>query len=113
MDNIFAKIVRKEIEANIIYEDEHILAFNDINPVAPIHILVIPKKHYVNFVDFVYNGSSEEVGNYFKTIKNIVDKLDLKDGSFRMITNNGEYSGQTIMYFHTHILGGKQLRELI
>ncbi len=112
-NNIFAKIVKREIDANIIYEDENILAFDDINPVAPIHVLVIPKKQYVNFLDFVYNGSIEDVAHYFKAIKHVVDRLNLKDGSFRMITNNGEYSGQTIMYFHTHIIGGKQLRELI
>ena len=112
-DNIFAKIIRKEIKADIIYEDEAILAFSDINPIAPIHVLVVPKNPYIHFIDFMYNGSEKEVAQYFKAIKNVIDLLELKENSFRMITNNGEYAGQTIMYFHVHIIGGKKLGELI
>lgn len=113
VDNIFLKIVRKEIKSDIVYENNDVLAFKDIKPVAPIHILVVPKKPYSNFIDFVYNGSDSEVVNYFKSIKDITELLNLKEGSFRMISNNGEYSGQTVMYFHTHIIGGKRLIELV
>ena len=110
---IFSKIVRKEIKANIVYENDTVLAFNDINPVAPVHVLVIPKKKYRDFIDFTNNASDAEITQYFKSIKDITYLLNLKNVKFRLITNNGEDSGQTIMYFHTHIIGGKKLQELI
>ena len=112
-ETVFSKIISKQIHANIIYEDDEILAFDDINHVAPIHVLVIPKKQYINFLDFISTASDKEVAQYFKAIKKVTDLLHLKDNSFRMITNSGEYSGQTIMYFHTHIIGGKEMKELL
>jgi histidine triad (HIT) family protein len=112
-DCIFSKIVRKEIKVDLLYEDDEVMAFRDINPVAPVHILVVPKKKYINFIDFTNRASDKEILGYYKSIKNIVVKVDLKDGSFRMLSNNGEYSGQTVMYFHTHIIGGKELGELV
>ena len=110
---LFSKIVKKEINADLLYEDDDVVAFRDINPVAPVHILVVPKKKYINFIDFTDRASDKEILSYYKSIKNIVSKLELKDCSFRMLSNNGEYSGQTIMYFHTHIIGGKKLDELV
>lgn len=112
-DCIFSKIVSKDVKADIIYENENVLAFKDINPVAPVHILVIPKKKYKNFIDFNQNASDEEILSYYKSIKYLVEKLELYDSSFRIISNNGEYSGQTVMYYHSHIIGGKKLQELI
>jgi histidine triad (HIT) family protein len=112
-DNIFAKIVKKELPADIIYENDYVVAFKDINPVAPVHILLIPKKQYNDVIDFVSNGSEKEIATYYKSMKEICDLLDLKHGSFRMISNNGTFSGQTVMYFHTHIIGGKELKELV
>ena len=112
-NNIFAKILRKEIPTRIRYEDEFALCFDDIRPVAPIHILVVSKKPYINFEDFISNADEKYIASYFKAIKLITTNLDSKNKSYRLITNNGEYSGQTIMHFHTHIIAGKQLKELV
>ena len=112
-ETVFSKIINKQIHANIIYEDDDVLAFDDVNPVAPIHVLLIPKKQYINFLDFIETASDKEISQYFKAIKKVIDLLNLKENSFRMISNNGKYSGQSVMYFHTHIIGGKKMKELI
>ncbi len=109
MENcIFCKIIKKEIPSTIVYEDEAILAFRDINPVAPIHILVIPKKHIDSLVEL---KSEDEllIGKIYTTINKIAkqEKID-KDG-FRVIANCGENGGQEVKHLHFHILGGKKL----
>ena len=112
-NNIFAKILRKEIPAKIRYEDDVVLCFDDINPIAPVHILVISKKPYVNFADFISHADENYIASYFKAIKLITKNLDSENKSYRLVVNNGEYSGQTVMHFHTHIIAGKQLKELV
>ena len=112
-NNIFAKILRKEIPTNIRYEDDFVLCFDDINPVAPIHILVLPKKPYIDFEDFISHANDKDIVGYFKAIQLMSINLDSKNKSYRLVTNNGEYSGQTVMHFHTHIIAGKQLKELV
>ena len=86
--------------------------FKDITPAAPIHLLVIPKKYYCSYADFLENAESSEIVYYFQKIKEITDKLDLKNG-FRLITNNGDDASQTVEHFHFHILAGRQLGGLI
>ena len=106
-NNIFAKIIRKEIPSQLIYEDEHLIAFNDIHPVTPIHTLVVPKGEYINYTDFVNNAPTELQSHFFKTTAKLA--RDLCGEHFRLSTNNGEMSGQTIVHFHMHIMGGKKL----
>lgn len=108
-NNIFAKIIRGEIDSEKIYEDSKILAIKDIYPDAPIHVLVIPKGNYLDFADFIEKASAEEVKYYFYKIKEIAELFGLKEEGYRLITNKGVKSGQTIFHFHTHILGGKEL----
>ena len=110
-DNPFAKIISDEIEANIIYQDKDILAFNDIAPVSPVHILVIPKEPYVNFADFIANKAPSDIGGFFNKIPKIAEMAGLKE--YRVITNNGAESGQTVFHFHVHIIGGKKISNLI
>lgn len=110
-NNIFAKIISGDIPAEKLYEDDKILAIKDINPAAPIHILVIPKKHYIDFADFVSNSSDEDVSYYFKTIEKIAKDNGTED--YRLVTNNGEAAGQSVFHFHTHILSGITNNELI
>ncbi len=105
-NNIFAKILRGEIEASKVYEDDKILAFHDIYPIAQTHVLVIPKGDYVNFEDFTQNASDEVILHYFKKIAEIAKLLNVDD-NFRIIANTGEHSGQTIFHFHTHIVSEK------
>lgn len=110
-NNIFAKIISGEIPAKKIYEDEHVIAINDINPVAPVHILVIPKGSYLDFADFTNNASADEVAHYFKTINKIAKEQGLEE--YRLISNKGAQSGQSVFHFHTHIIGGAKISGLI
>jgi histidine triad (HIT) family protein len=111
-NNIFAKILRKEIPADIVYEDDSVLAFKDVAPAAPVHVLVIPKLSCRSFADFTLNAKDSEVGNFFKTVNDVAQNLELDNG-FRVITNIGYNGSQTVEHFHVHILGGKQLGGLL
>ena len=109
MPNIFEKIIDKEIAANIVYEDEHTLAFHDINPQAPIHILVIPKKKGIRSIQEV---DPITMGHITKAIQEVAKKLSIDKSGYRVITNNGEDAGQEIFHLHFHILGGGKLGRL-
>lgn len=108
-DCIFDKILAKEIPANVVYEDEHVLAFHDINPQAPIHVLVIPKKKIVSFVD-VAGQDAHTMGHYFQAISKTASKLGLDEDGYRVCFNTGSHGQQTVPYIHAHILGGRQMR---
>lgn len=110
-NNVFAKIIRGEIPSQKVFEDEEVLAFNDIAKAAPIHVLVVPKGEFVDFEDFVLNADPKKVTNFFKKVAEIAKKLELKEGSYRLISNKGALASQTVKHFHVHILGGKKLNE--
>jgi len=112
-NNIFAKIIRGEIPCNKVYEDEKILAFHDISKAAPVHILVIPKEEYVSFTDFSSTASSNEIGNFFKKVREIAEKFEVDESGYRLISNIGSDASQTVPHFHVHIIGGKKLGGLI
>ena len=105
MDCIFCKIANGQMNADIIYQDDYIVAFNDINPQAPTHILVIPKEHSDNLL----NTDPGDLGHIFKGIKHIVKKLQLDNEGFRVVNNCGENGGQTVEHTHFHILGGRKM----
>lgn len=105
-NNVFAKILRGEIPCQKIYEDEKTLAFKDLYPKAPVHILIIPKDPYCSFVDFTRNASSSDIALFFKTVEKITHQLNLSDKGFRLITNIGKEGGQEVPHFHVHVLGG-------
>ncbi len=111
--NIFAKILRGEIPCSKIYEDEHVLAFNDINPQAPVHILVIPKGAYISIDEFGAQASAAEIKAFFAAIDKIVDAQGLKENGFRCIANTGDHGGQEVPHFHMHILGGKVMVRMV
>jgi diadenosine tetraphosphate (Ap4A) HIT family hydrolase len=110
-NNIFAKILRGEIPCNKVYEDEFALAFHDIAPAAPLHILVIPKGQFVSFSDFSLHASAQMLQGYFAAIQKIAAQQNLTD--FRLITNNGAGAGQTVHHFHMHLLAGKRMDGLL
>jgi histidine triad (HIT) family protein len=112
-NNIFARIIRGEIPANKIYEDEYIIAIKDIAPVAPIHILVLPKKEYTSFHDFTKNATTEEIGYFYKIVYKICNDLDLEKDGYRILSNTGDNAMQTVPHMHLHILAGKSLGNLI
>ncbi len=113
MENcLFCKIIKGEIPSNKVYEDEEILAFYDINPAAPIHILVIPKKH----IDCIAHLNKEDerlIGKIYGVINKIAEEKGFKEQGFRVIVNSGEDGGQEVMHLHFHILAGRKLGEKI
>jgi histidine triad (HIT) family protein len=110
-ENIFAKILRGEIPNATVFEDESILAFNDISPKTPIHVLVIPKRPYVDMDDFSANGTAEEIGSFFKKVGEIARNLGLDENGYRVVSNNGPNAGQLVPHFHVHIMGGQKIKE--
>ena len=107
-DCIFCKIAAGEIPSNKVYEDDLCLAFYDLNPMAKVHVLIIPKEHISGVADITVENSVL-VGHIFSVIPKIAEKLELKDG-FRVVTNCGKHAGQSVGHLHFHILGGEQLR---
>ena len=108
--NVFAKLLRNEVKSSPVYESEHTLAFNDIYPCAPIHILVIPKGEFQNFSDFMTNASGDKVTDFWQTVNFIIKKYNLEeDNGYRIVTNCGINGGQTVGHFHVHIMAGKEL----
>ena len=107
-DCIFCKIINKEIPSNIVYEDNEILAFRDINPVAPVHILVIPKKHISSVID-LKEEDELLIGKIYTVINKITKQESIDEKGFRVIVNCGEDGGQEVKHLHFHILGGKKL----
>ena len=108
MDNcLFCKIINGEIPSNKVYEDDEILAFKDINPVAPVHILVIPKKH-ISCAKDLKEDDEVVIGKIFTVINKIANEFKLDNG-YRIVNNCGEDGGQEVMHIHFHLLGGKKL----
>lgn len=112
-NNIFAKMLRGDIPVNTVYEDEYAIAFNDINPQAPVHILVIPKGEYSDFPDFAARASDKEMAGYLKAIAKVAEVSGLCEEGYRILANIGENSGQEVPHLHTHIFGGKKLGKMI
>lgn len=111
--NVFARILRGEIPAQIVYEDEWCLAFHDISPAAPAHVLVIPKGKYRDFADFAKNAKKEEASGFFDSVRHIAKELGVQESGYRLIMNSGPDANQTVHHFHVHILGGKPLGGLL
>ena len=108
MENcLFCKIINGEIPANKVYEDDEILAFKDINPKAPVHILVIPKKHISSAKD-IKEEDEALIGKMFTVINKIADEFDLQNG-YRIVNNCGEDGGQEVKHLHFHLIGGRKL----
>ncbi len=112
-NNIFARILRGEIPCDKVYEDEFAIAFNDLHPAAPTHVLVVPKGEFTSFDDFVQNAGSNVVTGFFASVQKVAAKLGLVDGGYRLITNHGKNASQTVHHFHVHLLGGRPLGGLL
>lgn len=111
-DCLFCKIIKGEIPSSKVYEDDEILAFNDINPAAPIHILVIPKKHIVSLAH-MEKEDEEIVGKIYGVINKIAEEKGFKDSGYRVIVNCGKDAGQEVMHLHFHILAGAKFGDKI
>lgn len=109
-DCIFCKIANHEIESDYVYEDDLVCAFKDMNPQAPVHVLVVPKDHYDNLIDDV---PGEVLAAMAHAVKEVAKATGIEDEGFRVIANTGADAGQTVMHLHLHVLGGKKLGEKI
>lgn len=111
--NIFAKILRGEIPNKTVYEDEWALAFHDINPQAPLHVLVIPRGGYVSWDDFSANAADAEIAGFIRAVGKIARDLDLVEPGYRLLANIGIDSHQEVPHLHIHLFGGKPLGPML
>ncbi len=112
-DNIFARILRGELPCNKVYEDEWSLAFHDIRPQAPVHVLVIPKGRWVGWEDFTAAASSDEIAGFTRAIGTVTRELGLAEPGYRLMVNMGQHGHQEVPHLHVHIFGGRQFRLMI
>ena len=112
-DNIFAKILHGDIPCDKVYEDDTVLAFRDINPQAPVHVLVIPKGPYVSLDDFSQNATDAEVSGFFRAVGTIANELGVVENGYRFLANNGPDAHQEVPHFHVHIFAGRDLGGMI
>ena len=111
--NIFAKILRKEANANIVFENKYILCFKDILPKAPVHVLIIPKGQFKDIYDFSINASSEEKKAIYDGIARVIKIFDLETDGCRVITNFGQNGRQEVPHLHFHLLGGRDIGSML
>jgi diadenosine tetraphosphate (Ap4A) HIT family hydrolase len=111
--NVFAQILRGEIPCRKAYEDEWALAFHDIKPQAPVHVLVVPKGRYVSLSDFTARASQAEISGFFRAVGATARELGLEEPGYRMLTNMGVHGHQEVPHFHVHIFGGRPLGRML
>lgn len=109
-DCIFCKIIKGEIPSTLVYENEHVIAFEDINPEAPKHLLIIPRKHIPSTMDITDEDKKVIVPEVFTAIEYLAKKFNLDKDGFRIVNNCGSYGGQTVDHLHFHLLGGRELQ---
>jgi diadenosine tetraphosphate (Ap4A) HIT family hydrolase len=111
--NIFARILRGEIPCRKVFENDWALAFHDINPQAPIHVLVIPKGRYVSVADFAATAGDAEIAGFVRAVAEVARSLGLDDPGYRILANMGEHAGQEVPHFHVHLFGGRGLGPML
>ena len=111
--NIFARILRGEIPCKKVYEDQWSLAFHDIHPQAPTHVLVIPKGRYVSFADFSARASEAAIAGFVRAVGHVARELGLEAPGYRLLANMGEHSGQDVPHLHVHLFGGRPLGRML
>jgi len=112
-DNVFARILRRELPCKQVFEDDHVLAFHDINPLAPDHILVVPKGRYVSWDDFSDRAPDEEIAAFVRAVGRIAREAGLVEPGYRLLANVGGNGGQEVPHLHVHIFGGKPLGPML
>ncbi|WP_431281833.1 histidine triad nucleotide-binding protein [Humitalea sp. 24SJ18S-53] len=111
--NIFARILRGEIPCKRVAEDDHALAFHDINPQAPVHILVVPKGRWVSLADFAAGASDAEQGGFWRMVGAVARDAGLEASGYRILSNMGAEGGQEVPHFHVHVFGGRRLGRMV
>jgi len=107
-ETIFDRIIARELPADIVYEDEQVLAFRDINPQAPVHVLVVPKKKVKDFIEIQHNDATQ-TGLFFNAVSKVASELGLDNEGYRVVLNCGDNGQQTVEYLHAHILGERKM----
>ncbi len=111
--NIFARILRGEIPCKKVFEDDHALAFHDINPQAPVHVLVIPKGAYVSWADFSAHATDAEIAGFVRAVGQVARELGLEAPGYRLLANAGVHAHQEVPHLHVHIFGGRQMGAML
>ena len=111
--NVFARILRGEIPSNRVYEDEFAVAFHDVNPQAPIHILVIPRGAYVSWDDFTAKAGADEIAGFVRAIGHVAREQRLVPPGYRLLANIGEHGHQEVPHLHVHLFGGRQMGQML
>lgn len=112
-NNIFARILRGEIPARPVYEDDYAFAFHDINPQAPTHVLVIPKGRYVSWADFAAKAADSEIAGFVRAVGAVARELGIEETGYRLLANAGPNSHQEVPHLHVHIFGGRKLGPML
>ena len=111
--NVFARILRGEIPSRKVYEDDWVLAFHDIAPQTPVHVLVIPKTRWVSIADFTARASEAEIAGFWRAVGTVARQLELEGTGYRVLANMGEHAGQEVPHFHVHLFGGRPLGRML
>ena len=112
-NNIFARILRGEIPAKPVYEDDYAFAFHDINPQAPTHVLVIPRGRYVSWADFAAKAPDAEIAGFVRAVGTVARELGIEEAGYRLLANAGPNSHQEVPHLHVHLFGGKKLGPML
>jgi len=112
-DNVFARILRGELPCRKVFEDEFALAFHDINPQAPVHLLVIPKGRWVSWDDFSARAEAEEIAGFVRAVGQVARDNGLVEPGYRMLANVGQHGHQEVPHLHVHLFGGRQFYQMI
>jgi histidine triad (HIT) family protein len=108
-DCLFCKIAAGEMETNFVYQDEKVVAFKDLNPQAPVHLLIVPKKH-ISDLNNLQSEDNELIGHIYQVAKKMAAKYEIADSGYRLVSNCGDDGGQTVYHIHFHLLGGRKLQ---
>jgi diadenosine tetraphosphate (Ap4A) HIT family hydrolase len=112
-NNIFARILRDEIPSRRVFENEYAVAFHDIAPQAPVHVLVIPRGSYISIADFTAKASDAEILGFWRAVTEVARTLELETPGYRILSNMGEHAGQEVPHFHVHLFGGKPMGAML
>lgn len=112
-NNIFAKIIRCEVPCKKVYENDYAIAFHDLHPSAPVHVLVIPKGEYKSFDDFTQKATPTEMSEFYKSVQKVASGLDLVETGYRLVANHGPDASQAVPHFHIHLLGKRKLGPIV
>lgn len=112
-NNLFARIIKGLVPCDKVYEDDSVFAFHDINPAAPLHVLVLPKGEYCSFDDFVFKADAQTIKSFYLKVRELAHYLGLAESGYRIVMNHGPDASQTVYHYHVHILGSGYLGAMV